>query len=118
MASYPCCGGAIREPSFDPGGTRDGVLAGLEELSSRPLPDSLIRLVADVARRHGHLVVEPTGAVITSEDAALLAELLSTPGLRPLGLRTLAPGALMADAPAGRTLEVLRSNGYLPVRRR
>ena len=67
-ATVWCFTAASVRRAFDDGGTQESVLADLTSVSRTPLPNVLTRLIADIARRHGHLIVAPVGAIISSAD--------------------------------------------------
>ncbi|MEV0587956.1 helicase-associated domain-containing protein [Nonomuraea sp. NPDC050310] len=88
----------------------------LEELAGvGTVPQALDYLVRDVARRHGEVTVTTVGCIVQASDPALLAEIAAHRRLTRLGLRLLAPTVLVSSAPAERTLNALRDNGYAPV---
>ncbi len=101
--------------ALDAGYAADDVLGALRRLAGGELPQPLEYLVRDVARRHGHLAVQPAVAVITSADEALVLEVAVHRALRGLGLRVLAPTVLLAATPVDEVLVALRGAGYLPV---
>ncbi len=53
----------------------------LEQWTGSPLPGTVAELLAEVARRHGELVMCPAGAVLIADDPVRMAELLSYPKL-------------------------------------
>lgn len=101
--------------ALDAGHVVEDLIEALRALAGEQLPQALEYLLSDVARRHGHLAVRPAAAVITSEDEALLAEVVATRSLRALRLTLAAPTVAVAATPPAETLKVLRSAGYLPV---
>lgn len=106
--------GSVRG-ALDAGYTSDGVLEALAGLTDTALPQAVEYLVRDVGRRHGHVHVQPAGAVVVGQDEALLAEIAAERSLRRLGLYAVAPTVLVASAPVSDVLGGLRSAGYLPV---
>ncbi|MBZ2197832.1 helicase-associated domain-containing protein [Occultella gossypii] len=100
--------------ALDAGHDVDTLLEDLAALSDKPLPQAVTYLLHDVGRRYGHLEVQPAGAVLVSEDEALLAEVAATRSLHALGLRQVAPTVLAAAAPRHEVLAKLRSAGFLP----
>ncbi|CAM3747012.1 helicase-associated domain-containing protein [Occultella aeris] len=100
--------------ALDAGHDVDTLLEDLAALSDKPLPQAVTYLLRDVGRRYGHLEVQPAGAVLVSEDEALVAEVAATRSLRALGLRQVAPTVLAAAAPRPEVLAKLRSAGFLP----
>lgn len=83
--------------------------------SPAPLPDSLSVLIQDAARHHGAVRVRAVAALLRVGDEATAAGLLAEPRLRDLGLDEVAPGILVATAPAGQVLRELRAAGLAPV---
>ncbi|MDX6202163.1 MAG: hypothetical protein QOJ83_1663, partial [Frankiales bacterium] len=106
--------GSVRR-GLDAGRTASELHALFAQHSRTPVPQGLTYLVDDVARRHGRIRVGTAGAYIRSDDPAVLAEILASRRVAPLGLRLLAPTVLAARAPVDRVLEVLRSLGQAPV---
>jgi Helicase conserved C-terminal domain len=106
--------GSVRR-GLDAGRTSSELHALFAQHSRTPVPQGLTYLVDDVARRHGRIRVGTAGAYIRSDDPAVLAEILASRKVAPLGLRLLAPTVLAARAPVDRVLEVLRSLGHAPV---
>jgi len=105
---------SVRE-ALDAGYTAKDLLASLRGLSDHDLPQALEYLIGDVDRKHGHLSVRPAQAIITTEDEALLAEVVATRKLRTLGLHEVAPGVAVAARSPEQVLSALRAAGYLPV---
>ncbi|EYR63391.1 hypothetical protein N866_00980 [Actinotalea ferrariae CF5-4] len=101
--------------ALDAGYAQDDVLAALRRVGGGALPQSLEYLVRDVGRRHGHVQVRPSAAVVVGEDPALVAEIAAHRSLRRLGLHAVAPTVLVASAPVDAVLAGLRDAGYLPV---
>lgn len=86
----------------------DELLAALAEHARTGVPQPLAYLVADAARRHGQVRAGVASCYLRGEPAAL-AGLVDQPRLRALGLRLLAPGVLVATAPADVVLPALRA---------
>lgn len=99
--------------ALDAGYAVEDLLAGLRELSDKPLPQPVEYFAQDVARRYGRVSVRAAGAVIVG-DEALVAELVAHSGLRRLGLHVVAPTVALSVAPHDVTLEAVRKVGYLP----
>ncbi len=106
--------GSVRR-ALDAGRTTSELHALFAKHSRTPVPQGLTYLVDDVARRHGRIRVGTAGAYIRSDDPTVLAEILASRKVTPLGLRLLAPTVLAARAPVDRVLEILRSLGHAPV---
>ncbi|WP_097868236.1 helicase-associated domain-containing protein [Streptomyces sp. rh34] len=101
--------------ALDAGHAPDEISVELTAIADGALPQPLSYLIADAARRHGHVRVAPAACVIHGDEPALLAELAAHRGLSALGLRQLAPTVLVSDSPPDKTLAALRDQGYAPV---
>ncbi|MEV6244634.1 helicase-associated domain-containing protein [Streptomyces sp. NPDC051742] len=101
--------------ALDAGHALDEISVELTAIADGALPQPLSYLIADAARRHGHVRVAPAACVIHGDEPALLAELAAHRGLSALGLRQLAPTVLVSDSPPDKTLAALRDQGYAPV---
>jgi len=101
--------------ALDEGTTGEALLDALTQLATVELPQPLRYLIADVARRHGHLRLTSVTSCICSDDEALLAEVSVERKLSKLGLRLLAPTVLASDAPVSEVMKALRAAGYFPV---
>ncbi|MGW5715540.1 helicase-associated domain-containing protein [Amycolatopsis sp. NPDC003865] len=99
--------------AFDQGATADGLLDELRALAAGDLPQPLVYLVNDVARRHGEAQVLDVASVVVGEPA-VLAELAAHRKLAKLGLRAVAPTVLTSTVDADGTLDALREAGYSP----
>ncbi|WP_336205459.1 helicase-associated domain-containing protein [Nonomuraea sp. LPB2021202275-12-8] len=107
-------GGSVRR-ALDAGVSPDDLLAELERISAKSVPQPLRYLVADTARRHGAIRVAPAASVVTADDPALVAELCGARSLRKLGLRQVAPTVALGGLAPDETLRLLRAAGYAPV---
>ncbi|QTE29560.1 helicase C-terminal domain-containing protein [Pengzhenrongella sicca] len=101
--------------ALDDGFQADDLVRRLRRLADGELPQALTYLIADVGRRHGHAQVWPAGAVVQSDDDALLAEIVVHRALRRLGLHRIAPTVLLAAAGPAEVIAGLRAAGYLPL---
>jgi hypothetical protein len=99
--------------AFDQGATAAGLLDELGAIAAGELPQPLVYLVNDVARRHGEARVLDVASVVVGEPA-LLAELAAHRKLAKLGLRSVAPTVLTSTVDATGTLAALRGAGYAP----
>ncbi|SEF30397.1 Helicase conserved C-terminal domain-containing protein [Amycolatopsis pretoriensis] len=99
--------------AFDQGATADGLLDELRALAAGELPQPLVYLVNDVARRHGEAQVLDVASVVVGEPA-VLTELAAHRKLAKLGLRAVAPTVLTSTVDAAGTLDALREAGYSP----
>ncbi|GHG05351.1 MULTISPECIES: helicase-associated domain-containing protein [Amycolatopsis] len=101
--------------AFDQGSTTGELLEDLRAVATGELPQPLVYLVNDVARRHGEAQVVDVASVVVGEPA-VLAELAAHRKLAKLGLRAVAPTVLTSIVDADRTLAALREAGYAPTR--
>lgn len=101
--------------ALDDGYAVEDLVAALEAVSQKELPQAMVYLLRDVARKHGHLRVQSAACVIRSDDKPLLAEVVAMRKLHTLGLSLVAPTVAIAARPAEAVLTALRSAGYLPV---
>lgn len=99
--------------AFDQGATSAELLDELGAIAAGELPQPLVYLVNDVARRHGEAQVFDIASVVVGEPA-VLAELAAHRKLAKLGLRAVAPTVLTSTVDAPSTLDALRSAGYAP----
>ncbi|SDY70666.1 Helicase conserved C-terminal domain-containing protein [Micromonospora pattaloongensis] len=102
---------AALDAGYDPAELLDALR---DAAVGRSLPQALEYLLADVARRHGRMRVRAVGCVLRADDPALLAEIVRSRALRPLGLALLAPTVLASAKPVADTLAALRAAGYAP----
>ncbi|MFI6603723.1 helicase-associated domain-containing protein [Nonomuraea sp. NPDC050536] len=103
--------------ALDAGADADDLLHRLRQAAHNPLPQALEYLIADAARRHGHLEVVPAGCVLRCADVGLAAEVTRSAhrALKPLDLQLVAPTVIVSAQPPAVTLRALRSAGYAPV---
>jgi hypothetical protein len=101
--------------AFDQGAQAAELLDELGAVAAGDLPQPLVYLVNDVARRHGEAQVIDVASVVVGEPA-VLAELAAHRKLAKLGLRAVAPTVLTSTVDAERTLAALREAGYAPTR--
>ncbi|MEV6827751.1 helicase-associated domain-containing protein [Amycolatopsis sp. NPDC051102] len=101
--------------AFDQGSAAAELLEDLRSIAAGDLPQPLVYLVNDVARRHGEAQVLDVASVVVGEPA-VLAELAAHRKLAKLGLRAVAPTVLTSTVDALGTLEALREAGYAPTR--
>ncbi len=102
--------------AFDQGATAQTLLDELGSVAAGELPQPLVYLVNDVARRHGEAQVIPVASVVVGTDPAVLAEIAAHRKLAKLGLRAVAPTVLTSTVDAQMTLNSLREAGYAPTR--
>ncbi|WSA47524.1 helicase-associated domain-containing protein [Streptomyces sp. NBC_01803] len=101
--------------ALDVGGTAESIETDLTAVTDGPLPQPLVYLITDAARRHGRLQVVAAACVIHADEPALITEILYHRRLAGLGLRLLAPTVLVSRTPVNDTLSALRDQGYAPV---
>jgi hypothetical protein len=99
--------------ALDQGTTAAELLDELGGIASGELPQPLVYLVNDVARRHGEARVLDVASVVLGEPA-VLTELAAHRKLAKLGLRPVAPTVLTSTVDALGTLDALRDAGYAP----
>ncbi|MEW1718997.1 helicase-associated domain-containing protein [Streptomyces sp. NPDC093109] len=102
--------------ALDGGRSAEEITAELAAVAEADaLPQPLVYLIADTARRHGQVRVAGAGCVIHGVQPALLTEIASHRRLSRLGIRPLAPSVLLSGLPLEETLTALRAEGYAPV---
>lgn len=100
--------------AFDVGWSAVEVHTWLAEHSSTPVPQPLTYLVDDVARRHGSIRVGSALAYLRTDDAAEAAALLAHPEAASLGLRSVAPGVVIAAVEPAELVAFLHGLGQTP----
>jgi Helicase conserved C-terminal domain len=100
--------------AFDLGWSAGEVRVWLERHSTTDVPQALLYLVGDAARRHGSIRVGPAGCYVRVADEAQAAALLAHPTASDLGLRSVAPGVLVAAVDEHELVPVLRELGHSP----
>jgi hypothetical protein len=100
--------------AFDLGWSAAEVQHWLERHSTTEVPQPLRYLVGDVARRHGSTRVGPAGCYVRLADQAQAAALLAHPAASELGLRSVAPGVLIATVDEDELVPLLRELGHTP----
>ncbi|WP_307799160.1 helicase-associated domain-containing protein [Micromonospora antibiotica] len=100
--------------AYDAGWTEQRLLRALRKIANGGLPQPLVYLLADVARRHGSVRVTPVASTLVSDDTALLAQICADKRLNKLSLRLLAPTVLASRATTADTMAALRKAGYAP----
>ncbi|MGH3369589.1 MAG: helicase-associated domain-containing protein, partial [Nocardioidaceae bacterium] len=101
--------------AFDSGWSTAEVHAFIASASRTPVPQPLVYLVDDVARRFGTVRVGAAGAFLRSDDEHALAELVHDPRAAGLRLRRVAPTVVVTDLPIDVLLPRLRELGVAPV---
>jgi hypothetical protein len=101
--------------ALDAGRTAAQIRDWLTDHSLGEVPQSIIYLIEDVARRHGTLRGGPAMSYLRCDDPALLAEAARTPAAERVALRIIAPTVAVAQAPLVQVIEELRQAGFHPV---
>jgi Helicase conserved C-terminal domain len=101
--------------AFDLGRSRDEIVAFLTEHAIPSVPQPLVYLVDDVARRYGRVVVGSINSYVRVSDEVLLAEIVRAKKTSKLGLRGIAPTVAVSTLLAPKLMKGLRDAGFLPV---
>jgi hypothetical protein len=101
--------------AFDSGWSSAEVHGFIASSSRTPVPQPLVYLVDDVARRFGTVRVGAAGSFVRSDDESALAELVHDPRASGLRLRRIAPTVVVSDVPVDVLLPRLRELGVAPV---
>jgi len=100
--------------AFDAGWSAAEIHSWLARHSTTPVPQPLAYLVDDVARRHGSIRVGSAVAYLRTDDEAEAAGLLTHPDAGSLGLRSIAPGVLVAAVEPVELVAFLHGMGQTP----
>jgi hypothetical protein len=100
--------------ALDTGWTVDELRSGLVEASGRPLPQPVLYLFADVARRHGSIRARAACTCLTGAEAEI-TEIAHTRGLAKLRLSLIAPTVLISPLAVDTVLTGLRAAGFSPM---
>ncbi|MDQ1293653.1 MAG: hypothetical protein QG608_1534 [Actinomycetota bacterium] len=100
--------------AMDAGRQSSDLLEELREHAEHELPQPLIYLIEDVARRHGKVRVRGMRSCVIAQEA-IAAEILHTRGLKDLHLSRLAPTVLGSPQDLQTVLQRLRGAGFLPL---
>ena len=101
--------------AFDSGWSSAEVHGFIASASRTPVPQPLVYLVDDVARRFGTVRVGAAGSFLRSDDETALAGLVHDPRASGLRLRQIAPTVVVSDVPIDVLLPRLRELGLAPV---
>lgn len=101
--------------AFDLGRSRDDLVAFLQEHAVPSVPQPLLYLIDDVARRYGRVVVGSMHTYVRVSDEALLVEIVRAKKTSKLGLRQIAPTVAITMVAAAKLMKGLRDAGFLPV---
>jgi hypothetical protein len=107
-------GAASLRRAFDLGWSAADVRLWLEQHATTDVPQALLYLVGDVARRHGSIRVGPAASYLRVADEAQAAALLAHPAASRLGLRCVAPGVLVAAVDEHELVPLLHELGHNP----
>ncbi|MBV9313062.1 MAG: helicase C-terminal domain-containing protein [Pseudonocardia sp.] len=102
--------------ALDAGRTADQLLTELTAITDKALPQPLIYLVRDLARKHGQLQVRPVACCVCADDPALATEVARNRTLAGLELAYLSETVLSSAKPTDETLAALRAAGYAPTK--
>jgi hypothetical protein len=86
----------------------------LTGISRTALPQPLLYLIDEVARKHGHLRMGHATVYLRCDDGNILNALLADRRLKPLKLRQLAEGIIITEQSDDIVLRKLREAGYSP----
>lgn len=100
---------------LDAGWTADVVKGWLRTHAPLGVPDSVLRLIDDVAAQHGQLQVVATSSVVLVDDPSTMEVILRHPQASEFALRRLGPGVLGSAAEPAELVEFLRAQGLAPV---
>jgi hypothetical protein len=98
---------------FDEGASAGTLIPRLTAVAGN-VPQGLEYLIRDAERQHGRVRVHAVGCVLTSDEVALLDEIVAARPLAGLGLVRLAPTVVASGKPPAETLVALRDCGYAP----
>ncbi len=101
--------------AFDSGWSAREIHEFIAASSRTPVPQPLVYLVDDVARKFGTVRVGTAESFLRSDDEVALAELVHNPKAGPLRLRRIAPTVVISDMPLDALLPRLRELGTAPV---
>lgn len=100
--------------ALEAGRTAGEISAFLSSASRTPVPQPLTYLIDDVARRYGRIRVGSAPALLTTDDPALLDQVLSDPRVTALAPRRVAPTVASLAASPATVLELLQAAGLHP----
>ncbi|KDA41874.1 Helicase conserved C-terminal domain [Frankia sp. Allo2] len=100
--------------AMDAGWSATELLEQLRAIADHGLPQPLEYLIADVARRHGHVRVRGMRSAVLADEPTT-AEILHTRTLAKLHLARLAPTVLASPVELDTVLAELRRTGFYPV---
>jgi hypothetical protein len=101
--------------AFDSGWSAAEIHEFVTGASRTPVPQPLVYLIDDVARRFGTIRAGAAESFLRSDDETALAELVHHPKASSLRLRRIAPTVVVTDVPLDVLLPRLRELGAAPV---
>jgi hypothetical protein len=99
---------------FDDGRDAEAIKGFLADVSLTPIPQPLLYLIDDLARRHGAVRIGAASAYVRCDDAETMAVLLSSRTAQVLQLRRLAPTVAISPVAGPTVLERLTEAGFNP----
>ena len=111
---YRLSGTSIRR-AFDAGRTVEDITAFLTKHVLGQLPQTVMFLIHDIARKHGQLRGGPALSYIRCDDEALLLQLSRSTAAKKVALRLLAPTVAISQAPLAQVFTALKAAGFHPV---
>lgn len=100
--------------ALDVGWDSEGIQELLTAASATQLPQALVYLIDDTARRHGAVRVGTAMSYIRCDEPGTLATLLADRRMKSLVLHRLASTVLVSQAPASEVISTLRDSGFAP----
>ncbi len=100
--------------ALDIGWDSEGIQELLTAASATQLPQSLVYLIDDTARRHGAVRVGTAMSYIRCDEPGTLATLLGDRRMKSLVLHRIASTVLISQAPASEVISTLRESGFAP----
>ena len=102
------------ERALDAGWDPQAIEQTLTEISSTGVPQPLVYLIHDTARRHGAVRVGIASSYIRCDHEATIAAILADRRLRGLGLTRVGSDVLVSQSGSGALIDALRASGYAP----
>lgn len=100
--------------ALDIGWDSEGIQELLNAASTTQLPQALVYLIDDTARRHGAVRVGTAMSYIRCDEPGTLATLLGDRRMKSLVLHRIASTVLVSQAPASEVIATLRDSGFAP----
>ncbi len=100
--------------ALDIGWDSEGIQELLAAASATQLPQALVYLIDDTARRHGAVRVGTAMSYIRCDEPGTLATLLGDRRMKSLTLHRIASTVLVSQAPASEVIATLRDSGFAP----